>query len=166
MGYLQNVIVSLAASGYVLLLELTSEFLIFISLHIIVIKQVISSLLDGLVGCRVIKLKMIVRRVLRSMVLVLLIIIRVKVTAAHVQDDVIIIGIHAATCIQLVTVVEGEVGSHRVNKPGGIYAMPPVIVIGVVRFLQDGATLAKVLDGHSDKVQVEVIIVAIPVSLI
>lgn len=68
-------------------------------------------------------------------VLVLLIIVRVKVIVAHVQDDVIIIGIRAATCIQLVNVVVGEVGSHRVNKPGGICAMPPVIVIGVVRFL-------------------------------
>jgi hypothetical protein len=44
--------------------------------------------------------------------------------------------------------------------------MPPVIVIIVVLFLQDGATLSKVVDGDSEKIQVEVVITIIPISLI
>jgi hypothetical protein len=93
----------------------------------------------------------IVRRVLGSTIAVLLIIVRAKVTTACVRDDVIIVGIRMATFIQLVAVIEGEARGRRVNKLEGIGDMSLVVVIGVVRFLQDGATLAKVMDGDKEQ---------------
>jgi hypothetical protein len=86
---------SLAASVRVLHLELMSQFPVLICYHIV--KQAILSLLAGLIRCHIIKLKMIVRRVLRSMVPVLLIVIRAKIIATNVRDDVIIVGIRTAS---------------------------------------------------------------------
>ena len=96
------------------------------------IEQAILNLLAHLIRRCVIKLKVILRRVLRSLIPILLVIVRVKVIAVRVRDDVIIIAICVATYIQLVTVIKGEVGGRQVNKPRGICAMPPVVVIGVV----------------------------------
>jgi hypothetical protein len=55
----QNVIVGLMAPSGVLLLELALEFSIFLCQHIVVIKQMIPSLLAGLVRRCIIKLDMI-----------------------------------------------------------------------------------------------------------
>jgi len=45
-------------------------------------------------------------------------------------------------------------------------ALPLGVVIRVVRLVQDSAALAKVANGNPDKIEVEVIIAAIPISLI
>lgn len=70
-GCSQDVIVSLVATGYVLLLKLTSEFLVFLCQHIVVVEQTITSLLAGLVRHRIVEVKMITRRMLGGMILVL-----------------------------------------------------------------------------------------------
>ena len=56
----QNVVVGLMAPSGILLLELTSEFLIFLCQHIVVIKQIILGLLASLVRHCITKLDMIV----------------------------------------------------------------------------------------------------------
>lgn len=88
---------SLAAAGHVLLLELMSEFSVFLCHHIL-------SLLAGLVRHCTVELKAIVGRVLRGMVPI--IIRRTEVTTVHVRDDAIIVIVEIGILEQLVAIVE------------------------------------------------------------
>jgi hypothetical protein len=71
---------------------------------------VIPSPLAGLLRCRIVKLKVIVRRVLRSTVPVLLVIVHAKV----------IVDIRAATCIQLVKLRERQEATELISLEASV----------------------------------------------
>jgi hypothetical protein len=66
------------------------------------------------------------------------------------RDDVIIINIHVVNSMWPVAVVERKARSHGVNEVGSSNVVRPITLIGVVRLFQDGAALAKIVDGDPD----------------
>jgi hypothetical protein len=71
-------------------------------------KQVIPSLLTGLIGCHAIKLEVIVRRTLKGEIPVPLVIAYAEIAAALMWDDVIIVNNHMVISMWPVAVIERE----------------------------------------------------------
>jgi hypothetical protein len=99
-SYSQNVVAGLTTLSDVLLLELVSEFLIFL----IVNKQMIPGLLAGLVRRCIFELDMIMGGTFGCGIPISLMIVHTKVATACMQDDVIIVNIRVASSTWPITV--------------------------------------------------------------